>query len=119
MDDERKASGTTFEAQVDVVEWLGHEAYAYIPFEAHEKVSSDLAELARDLENEGQRAQLVVALDAASRVRSGDTAQLWVDFTKGHLFDPVTGLNLTLDDDESGVVPEQEAPDEPVVGGAN
>src|SRR6476660_1716657 len=32
------SGGATFRAQVDVVEWLGNEAYAYIPFEAPEEV---------------------------------------------------------------------------------
>jgi multiple sugar transport system ATP-binding protein len=96
--------GVTFEADVDVVEWLGHEAYAYIPFAPHEKVSDDLSELAKDLETEGQAPQLVVALDAASEIKAGSRAELWCDFAKGHLFDPVTGFNLTLDPDNAGRV---------------
>ncbi|MGN0063275.1 MAG: ABC transporter ATP-binding protein [Nocardioides sp.] len=103
-DEVRAATGVTFEADVDVVEWLGHEAYAYIPFQGHDKVSSDLSELAKDLDTEGQQAQLVVALDSASRITAGSRATLWCDFTKGHLFDPVTGFNLTLDEDNAGRV---------------
>jgi multiple sugar transport system ATP-binding protein len=38
LDDARKAQGLTFEAHVDVIEWLGSEQYAYIPFEAPEEV---------------------------------------------------------------------------------
>ena len=37
--------GATFRATVDVVEWLGNEAYAYIPFEAPPEVSAQLADL--------------------------------------------------------------------------
>ncbi len=102
----RAETGTTFEADIDVVEWLGHEVYAYVPFEAHDKVSRDLADLAKDLDTEGQPAQLVVSLDAKSSIRSGDKARLWVDFRKGHLFDPVTGENLTLNPDNAGRIPE-------------
>jgi multiple sugar transport system ATP-binding protein len=104
METERQATGTVFEADVDVVEWLGHEAYAYVPFDADEKITRDLAELARDLDNEGQRPQLVVALDSASQIRSGSKANLWVDFRRGHLFDPETGANLTLDVEKAGTV---------------
>ena len=34
-------------------------------------------------------------LNPASRVREGEEAQLWVDTTRVHLFDPETGDNLT------------------------
>ena len=88
--------GTTFEAQVDVTEWLGHEQFAYVPFEAPPEVAQQLRELAQELDSDALRTQLVVSLDAASRVREGATAQLWFDHTKMHLFDPSNGENLTL-----------------------
>ena len=34
LDDTRKGEGLLFTAQIDVIEWLGSEQYAYIPFEA-------------------------------------------------------------------------------------
>ena len=34
---------------------------------------------------------MVARLDAASQVRRGEEAELWVDSTKLHLFDPETG----------------------------
>ena len=37
---------------VDVVEWLGNEAYAYIPFEADEAVKDKLDELDRELDGD-------------------------------------------------------------------
>jgi len=40
-----------------------------------------------------------VTLDAASRIRGGRPAELWVDTRKLHLFDPETGINLTRDAD--------------------
>ncbi len=88
--------GSTFRAQIDVTEWLGNEAYAYIPFEASPEVQEELTQLERDLEMEAIRPQLVVALDAASRVKEGEEAEIFVDPRRIHLFDPQTQENLTL-----------------------
>ncbi len=62
----------TFQADVDVTEWLGNELYAYIPFEAADETKQQLAELDRELDGESLRSQLVVTLDAMSGVRDGD-----------------------------------------------
>jgi hypothetical protein len=43
----------------------------------------------------GGGAQLVARPDAASGVREGQKADLWVDTAKAHLFDPETGAALT------------------------
>jgi multiple sugar transport system ATP-binding protein len=96
MDSTLSSSGSTFTATVDVVEWLGNEAYAYIPFEAPPEVSSQLAQLERDLDSETLRTQLVVSLDANSRIAKGQEARIWMDPSHMHLFDPATGENLTL-----------------------
>src|SRR5512133_382100 len=52
-------TGSTFRAPVDVVEWLGNETYAYIPFEAPPEVQKQLQQLERDLDGESLRTQLV------------------------------------------------------------
>jgi multiple sugar transport system ATP-binding protein len=88
--------GSTFRATVDVVEWLGNEAYAYIPFEAPPEVASQLAQLEKDLDSEALRTQLVVSLDANSRIGKGEEAEIWMDPSHMHVFDPATGENLTL-----------------------
>jgi multiple sugar transport system ATP-binding protein len=88
--------GSTFRATVVVVEWLGHEAYAYIPFEAPPEVSDQLAQLEKDLDSEALRTQLVVALDANSKIDKGEEAEIWMDASHLHLFDPKSGDNLTL-----------------------
>ncbi|MQW75813.1 sn-glycerol-3-phosphate ABC transporter ATP-binding protein UgpC [Nocardioides sp. dk4132] len=93
----KSGDGSTFHAKVDVVEWLGNESYAYIPFEAPPEVQAQLDQLERDLDGEAMRTQLVVSLDGASRVREGDEAELWVETEHMHLFDPETGENLTLE----------------------
>ena len=108
--DESKRSGHTFRATVDVVEWLGNEAFAYIPFEAPPEVQKQLAQLERDLDGEALRTQLVVSLDGASRISEGDEAEIWVDASKIHLFDPATGENLTVDESNAGRIPEREDP---------
>ncbi|HEX7738158.1 MAG TPA: sn-glycerol-3-phosphate ABC transporter ATP-binding protein UgpC [Marmoricola sp.] len=97
--------GATFRAKVDVVEWLGNETYAYIPFEAPPDVAEQLTQLAKDTDSEQMRTQLVINLDGASRVREGDEAEIWVDTRRIHLFDPATGENLTVDRDHAGRIP--------------
>ena len=87
------------------MEWLGNEAYAYIPFEAPPEVQEQLTQLEKDLDGESMRTQLVVSLDGASRIKEGDEATIWVDARKIHLFDPSTGDNLTMDHDNAGIVP--------------
>jgi hypothetical protein len=42
--------------------------------------------------------ELVARIDAATRIREGDEAELWADLRSMHLFDPATGRNITLDD---------------------
>ena len=75
-----RRGGVTFDAHVDVIEWLGNEQYAYIPYETRPtSMAEALDELERDLDSERMRSQLVVALDPASRIatarrrRSGST----------------------------------------------
>jgi multiple sugar transport system ATP-binding protein len=95
LDDARRAEGLSFTDTVDVIEWLGSEQYAYIPFEAPPEVREPLAELANELDSEQIRTQMVVTLDPESQVTEGSEAELWLDPTRMHLFDPATGENLT------------------------
>jgi multiple sugar transport system ATP-binding protein len=96
VEESKKRHGSTFKAQVDVVEWLGNEAYAYIPYEAGSEAKEQLQQLEKDLEGESLRSQLVVSLDSASKIAEGDEAEIYVDTTAMHLFDPETGENLTV-----------------------
>ncbi|HET6666234.1 MAG TPA: sn-glycerol-3-phosphate ABC transporter ATP-binding protein UgpC [Marmoricola sp.] len=97
--------GSTFRARVEVVEWLGNETYAYVPFEASEEVRQQLVQLAKDTDSEQLRTQLVISLDGASKVREGDEAEIWVNTSKIHLFDPTSGENLTVDREHAGRIP--------------
>ncbi len=97
VDADERARGVTFQAHIDVTEWLGNELFAYIPFEAPAEVQERLRTLARELDSENLRTQLVVSLDTASRISAGETAELWFDASRMHLFDPASGENLTRD----------------------
>ena len=92
----RLAHGSTFRAKVDVTEWLGNEAYAYIPIDLPPEIQTQLTDLERELDMEALRPQLVVSLDAASRIGEGEEAEIFVDARKMHLFDPETQENLTV-----------------------
>ncbi len=105
MDSGKATPGSTFKTKVDVVEWLGNQAFAYSPFEAPAEVQQQLLELERDLDGEALRTQLVISLDGSSRIKEGDEAEIWVDSSKIHLFDPVTGDNLTVDASAAGTIP--------------
>jgi len=96
VEESKKQHGSTFKAKVDVVEWLGNEAYAYIPYEAGSEAKEQLQQLEKDLEGESLRSQLVVSLDSASEIQEGDEAEIYVDTTAMHLFDPESGENLTV-----------------------
>jgi multiple sugar transport system ATP-binding protein len=90
--------GTTIRAKIDLVEQLGAEQYAYFQVE-HEGVQSDeLRELAEDagadeVPGTGE-GQVVARLESASDIRRGTDAELWLDLTKLHFFDPSSGRNL-------------------------
>jgi multiple sugar transport system ATP-binding protein len=98
---ERRERGSLLRVRVDVTEWLGNELYAYIPYEAPADVAARLRELSRELDSDQLRTQAVVALDAASLIGPGDEAEVWIDTSRVHLFDPATGENLTRDEERA------------------
>ncbi len=95
MEPHKVAEGSTFRAKVDVTEWLGDQQYAYIPFEAHPEVQTQLTQLEKDLDGESLRTQLVVSIDSSSQIDDGEEIELYINAAKMHLFDPATGENLT------------------------
>lgn len=96
LDEDKIDSSRTFEAHIDVREWLGDQQYAYVPYEAEAKVQDQLKELARESDSDSLRTQLVVSLDAASTVSEDDDTTLMIDTDRIHLFDPASGENLTV-----------------------
>lgn len=97
VDEAKKPHGSTFKATLTHTEWLGNEQYGYINFDPSPEVRELLNNLARDMDADELRPQVVVTLDAASRIRGGRESEIWLDTRKLHLFDPETGENLTRD----------------------
>ena len=91
--------GPTFKARIDVIEWMGSELYAYFGVRGADAATREMHQLAPDLETAdlpgGGGESVVARLDAASKVREGEEAELWLDARRVHLFDPRTGENLT------------------------
>jgi multiple sugar transport system ATP-binding protein len=102
---DHRERGMTFTARVEVLEAMGSELYAHFTTEAGDQRvdSAELRELAADagggeVPSAGEEGQITARLDAASSVRKGEEAELWVDATKLHLFDPENGSSLTASD---------------------
>jgi multiple sugar transport system ATP-binding protein len=96
LDATKRDRGVTFTVTVDVIEWLGNEQYAYIPYDAPAHMVAGLEELERELDSERMRSQLVVALEPMSRIRDNSEAELWLNPRQMLIFDPHSGDNLTL-----------------------
>ena len=101
QDQTKGERGITFEAEIDLVESLGSDLYAYFHIESEGVQSDQLADLVGERLaetgaaglREGQE-QIVARLDPISRVRRRQTAELWADTRKLHLFDPDSGERL-------------------------
>jgi multiple sugar transport system ATP-binding protein len=96
VDPNVRERGVTFDVTVDIVEWLGSEQFAYVPFQAPPELVEPLQRLAAELDRESPRTQLVASIDPASPIRPGDRARLWFDPVNIHLFDAGSGESLTL-----------------------
>ena len=97
VDEAKMPHGTVFDARFTHTEWLGNQQYGYIRYQPDEAVQTKLNELARDLDADEMQPQLVVSLDASSRIRGGTEGRIWLDTRRMHVFDPETGENLTRD----------------------
>ena len=100
---EARSKGTVFKANIEVLESLGSELYAHFTVASDAQIESqELRELAEDagggeVPMAGEEGRIVARLDPASEVKVGQEAELWVDATRVHLFDPQDGRNLTAD----------------------
>jgi multiple sugar transport system ATP-binding protein len=107
-DDVKRERGIAFPVEVDLVESLGSDLYAHFHIESEGVESDQLADLVGDNLDEtgaanvreGQE-QVVARLDASSGVKRGTEAELWVDTSRLHLFDPDSGANLAWRDGSS------------------
>lgn len=101
VDEGVRSKGWTFKADVSHTEWLGNEQYGYISYEPDPKVSGLLNSLAQDLDADELVPMVVTSLEATSRIRGGQQAELWMDVRKLHVFDAESGgENLTRDAEE-------------------
>jgi multiple sugar transport system ATP-binding protein len=78
---------------------MGSELYAYFDVQSSGVQSAELVELAEDsgisdLPRHGDEQQVVARLDAASRARPGEQAELVLDIDHIMLFDPEDGKSL-------------------------
>jgi multiple sugar transport system ATP-binding protein len=91
--------GATFTAHIDLVESLGAEQYAYFELEEAGVEAAELEEIAADSGADdipgATGEQIVARLEPATKIRRGQDAELWLDTTKMHFFDPSSGQNLT------------------------
>ncbi len=99
--DLKQERGVVVEAEIDLVESLGSDLYAYFHVESEGVESEQLADLAEESIGETGAAslregeeQIVARLDPASKIKRRDRAQLWADTSKLHLFDPESGERL-------------------------
>jgi multiple sugar transport system ATP-binding protein len=93
------ARGHIFKTKIDVLEALGSDSYAHFTVDSPRVSSSELEELADDTDPAGVApsaggVQVVARLSAASAIKQGREAQLWVDTSQLHLFDHETGRSL-------------------------
>jgi multiple sugar transport system ATP-binding protein len=100
VDAETRARGTTFNANLDLVEAMGAEYYAHFGVHAELPKSSELIELRDDAGGVEERSDsgdtvVVARLHPESRARSGEPAELWIDASKLHFFDTESGEALT------------------------
>jgi multiple sugar transport system ATP-binding protein len=108
VDSTLRQYGVTFNASIDVVESMGSDVFAYFtpagsdPERDAGPGHAELEELAADsgaTDTGGANDQVTARLDAATKIHEGDTAELWVDARKIHVFDSESGrsFNPALD----------------------
>jgi multiple sugar transport system ATP-binding protein len=99
--DLKQERGVVFEAEIDLVESLGSDLFAYFHVESEGVQSDQLADLVGERLDEtgaanvreGQE-QIVARLDPTSEVKRRERVELWADTAKLHLFDPESGERL-------------------------
>ena len=95
--DLRDRGHVLLKAKIDLIESMGSELYVYFEIETEGIDSQELQELAADsgaAEVPGAGSEQVVASSPESKVAKGEEAELWLDTSKLHLFDPKSGKRL-------------------------
>ena len=96
--EESQHSNGTFSAQIEVLESMGSDKYAYFSLSGNRATSKELDELAADsgtadLPSGGT--QITTRISAASTAGKGDEIEFWFDIEQVQMFDPTSGRNLT------------------------
>jgi multiple sugar transport system ATP-binding protein len=102
---DRGEAGLVFKTKIDVLEWMGSELFAHFSIERQRIESEELAELAedagsRDLPTTEEQDRVTARLDTSSKVREGQEAELSLDVSKLHFFDPDSGRSVTSREQE-------------------
>jgi multiple sugar transport system ATP-binding protein len=100
-------AGHRLKGRVELTEALGSEIVAHISIDAKQALTEDVRELAEDLgeqiEDEAEgRTTLVGRVGARSGLRIGETAELAVDTSALHFFDPGTGTGIYDEETRKG-----------------
>jgi multiple sugar transport system ATP-binding protein len=100
-----RRGGVTVKAMIDVLESTGSDIYAHLALEdgdgpgwgtAEEPILRELAAAGAEDEAGGPPGgpDVIARVDATSALTEGREADLWLDSTRIHLFDPVSGERL-------------------------
>jgi multiple sugar transport system ATP-binding protein len=103
---DKRDQGAVVRANVDLLESLGSDKYAYFTVKSERASAQHLEELAQDrggvdvTTEDG--VQVTARLDAASEAQEDQELEFWLDLRRVQVFDPDTGENLTADTKEGG-----------------
>jgi multiple sugar transport system ATP-binding protein len=106
------ARGHIFKTKIDVLESLGSDFYAHFTVDSLRVSSSELLEELSDgtdragVAPSASGVEVVARLAAASGIKQGQEAQLWVDTSQLQLFDHETGRSLLASDSSRLEAPE-------------
>jgi multiple sugar transport system ATP-binding protein len=99
---DKKNLGAVIKADVDLLESLGSDKYAYFTVKGERASAEVLEELAQDagtteLGTAEEGTQMTARLDAASEAAEDKELEFWLDLRRVHVFDPESGDNLTAE----------------------
>jgi multiple sugar transport system ATP-binding protein len=97
--EDKRDHGAVFRTKIEVLEWMGAELYAHFTIGRQSIESEELAELAEeagtaDVPGAGEEDRVIARLDAESQIRAGQEAELWLDTSQLHFFNPENGRSL-------------------------
>lgn len=102
------AAGHIFKTKIEVLDALGSDSYAHFTVDSLRISPSELKELADEtsIASSDEGVQVVARLAAASAIKQGQDAPLWVDTSQLHLFDHEAGRSLLTRESSRLEVPE-------------